>query len=212
MYRRFFALFSFALLMTTCLFAQKKTVLATMYPKNKTAIVTLKDGRKVNTPNANVFLKNASLLYFQGSTVKEANMDVISKVDIEDRSFINVENQLAYFVDSIKGNSLYCVEIIDMDAFERSLKNNVNYTFIDLSSDRLDSFTNNMNTEENFVYPVIHQYWFLLDGKLVQAHDRELWRVLNKQRYRMMKTAISDPLFSWTDKDSLMKLLNMISR
>ena len=169
MYRRFFALFSFALLMTTCLFAQKKTVLATMYPKNKTAIVTLKDGRKVNTPNANVFLKNASLLYFQGSTVKEANMDVISKVDIEDRS-------------------------------------------IDLSSDRLDSFTNNMNTEEDFVYPVIHQYWFLLDGKLVQAHDRELWRVLNKQRYRMMKTAISDPLFSWTDKDSLMKLLNMISR
>ncbi len=210
-YKRFFILWV-TLMMVASVWSQKKTLIATMYPKNKTAAVTLNDGRKINAPNANIFLKNASLIYFQGSKVKQAKMDIISKVDIENRSFVNVENQLAYFVDSIKGNSLYCVEIIDMDAFERKLRNNVNYTFIDLSTEKIDAFTNDLNTEEDFVFPVIHKYWFLLDGKMVEAHDRELWRVLDKKRYRMMKVAISDPMFSWIDKDSLMKLLELISR
>lgn len=190
---------------------QKKTIVPTMFQKNSTAMVYMKDGRTIKTPNANIFLKDASLLYYQGTKAKQARMDLISRVDIEEKVFINIENRLAYFVDSIKGNSLYCIETIDLDAFDRNLRNNVNYTFIDLNSDHLDSFTNDMNTEEDFVYPVVSEYYFMLDGKIVKAHDRELYRVLKKERYRLMKTAISDPNFSWTSKESLMKMLDLIS-
>lgn len=193
-------------------FAQKKTLLATMYHKNKTASVTLKDGRVIKTPNANVFLKNGALIYFQGNTVKEANMDIILGVEFDDKNFINIENRLAYFVDSIKGNALYCVEIIDMDAFERNLKNNVNYTFIDLQSDHLDTFTNDLNTEEDFVFPVNREFFFRLDGKYVQADYRELYRVLNKERFRILKTITNVPDFDWLEPECLMRLLGLISK
>ncbi len=190
---------------------QKKTIVPTMFQKNSTAMVHMKDGRTIKTPNANIFLKDASLLYYQGTKAKQARMDLISRVDIEEKVFINIENRLAYFVDSIKGNSLYCIETIDLDAFDRNLRNNVNYTHIDFNTDHLDSFTNDMNTEEDYVYPVVSEYYFMLDGKIVKAHDRELYRVLKKERYRLMKTAMSDPNFSWTSKESLMKMLDLIS-
>ncbi len=193
-------------------YGQKKTLLATMYHKNKTATVTLTDGRVIKAPDANVFLKNGALLYFQGNTVKEANMDIILGVEFDDKRFINIENRLAYFVDSIKGNSLYCVEIIDMDAFERNLKNNVNYTFIDLQSDHLDTFTNDLNTEEDYVFPVNREFFYLLDGKFVQADARELYRVLNKERYRILKTITNVPDFDWLKPECLMRLLGLISK
>lgn len=201
--------------LVSCLHAQetqKKTLMATMFKQNKTATVTLTDGRKIKASNSNVFLKNASLLYFQGGQAKEARMDIIASVEFDERSFVNIENRLAYFVDSINGNSLYCVDRIDMDAFERALKNNVNYTFIDITTERMESFTNNLNTEDDFVFPLYSTYYFLLDGKMVRAHDRDLYRALNKERYRMMKTAISDPAFSWTEPKSLMRLLELISK
>ena len=201
-----------AAFLATCLHAQKKTLLATAFQQNKTATVTLNDGRKVKAPNSNIFLKNASLLYFQGGQAKEARMDIIASVEFDDRKYVNIENQLAFFVDSVKGNCLYCVELIDMDAFERALKNNVNYTFIDISTERMESFTNNLNTEDDFVYPLVSTYYFILDGKIIKAHDRDLYRALNKERYRMMKTALSDPAFNWTDRTCLMRLLELISK
>ena len=201
-----------AMMMCMGLCAQKKTLIATMYHKNQTATVTLKSGKTVKAPNANVFLKNASLLYFQGNEVKEARMDIIDRVDFEQRSFINIENQLAYFVDSINGNSLYCVEIIDMDAFERTLKNNVNYTFIDLASDRLDTYTNDLNTEEDFVFPVVKHFYFKINDKMVDASLRDLNRVLDKQRYRLARVAASAPDFSWADAKCVKTVLEAISK
>ena len=89
----------------------------TMFKQNKPATITLNDGRTVKSPQSNVFLKNAALLYLQGTEIKEARMDIIARVDFDERKFVNINNKLAYFVDSVKGNSLYCVELIDMDAY-----------------------------------------------------------------------------------------------
>lgn len=201
-----------AMVSVASLFAQKKTDLATMFEHNQTAVVTLNDGRTVKAPNSNVFLKNASLLYFQGNTAKEANMDIISKVDFKDKHFISIDKKLAYFVDSVKGNNLYCVELIDMDAYERNLRNNVNYSHIEFSSsDQLNAYTNDMNTDEDYVYPVIKEFYFSLNGKIIRAHDRDLWVELNKKQYRMLKTIIDTPDFNWADTECLMKLLKMIS-
>jgi len=209
---RFVAVFA-ALLTVAPLSAQKKTELATMFRQNQTATVTLSDGRTIKAPNANVFLKNGALLYFQGSAAKEARMDIISKVEFKGKHFINIDNQLACLVDTVRGNSLYCVELIDMDAYERNLRNNVNFSHIEFSSsDQLNAYTNDMNTEEDHVYPLYRQYYFMLDGKIVKAHDRDLWVTLDKQQYRMLKTMINTPDFDWTDSACLMKLLYLISK
>lgn len=200
-----------ALLLTGSIYAQKKQELPTKYTQNKKAVVTLTDGRQVTAPNSNIFMKDASLLYFQGNEAKSANMNIVACVEFDDKKYINIENQLAYFVDSIKGNSLYCVELIDLKAWKQNLINNRNFTHIDLSSERLETYADNFVEHEDKMFPVVKVYYFYLDGKFVLAHDRDLWVVLNKERHRLMKTAMSDPNFSWSDPASLMKLLKMIS-
>ena len=201
-------------IMTVGLSAQNKdqTIVPTMFKQNKTSIVTLKSGRTVKTPNSNVFLKNGALIYFQGTKAKEARMDIIASVDFDDRKFININDQLAYFVDSIKENRLYCIELIDMDAYERNLRNNVNITNIDFNGELLQSSNNNLNTEEDQVYPIIHQYYYLLDGKFIKAHDRDLGYHLDKERKRHLRTMVEDPTFNWTEPESLMKLLKLITK
>ena len=182
-----FLVFLCAVIMTVGLSAQNKdqTSVPTMFKENKTSMVTLKTGRTVKTPNSNVFLKNGALL---------------------------INDQLAYFVDSIKDNRLYCIELIDMDAYERNLRNNVNITNIDFNGEMLQSSNNNLNTEEDIVYPIIHQYYYLLDGKLVKAHDRDLSYHLDKERKRHLRTMVEDPTFNWTEPESLMKLLKLITK
>lgn len=199
-------------MMAIGLIAQDKTTVPTLFKENKTSVVTLKSGRTVKTPNSNVFLKNGALLYFEGTKAKEARMDIIASVDFGDRKFININDQLAYYVDSVKENRLYCVELIDIDAFERNLKNNVNITNIDFNSELLQTSTNNLNTEDDNIYPIIHQYYFLLDGKIVKAHDRDLSYHLDKERKRHLRTMVEDPAFNWTEPESLMKLLRLITR
>ena len=201
-----------ASVMALCATAQKRTTMLTMFKQNKPATITLNDGRTVKSPQSNVFLKNAALLYLQGTEIKEARMDIIARVDFDERKFVNINNKLAYFVDSVKGNSLYCVELIDMDAYQRNLKNNVNITNIDFSSEVMATSVNDTNAEEDFLLPVFKHFYFLLDGKIIEAHDRDLWQALDKERYRLFKTAISDPKFSWSDVDSLMNILRLISK
>ena len=211
MMKRFSVLFMAGLL-ALCASAQKRTTMLTMFKQNKPATITLNDGRIVKSPHSNVFLKNAALLYLQGTDIKEARMDIISSVDFGERKFINIDNRLAYFVDSVRGNSLYCIELIDMDSYKRNLKNNVNITHIDLSSDHIDAFTNDTNEDNDFLLPVFKHFYYLLDGKIIEAHDRDLWQALDKERYRLFKTAISAPDFSWSDPESLMNILRLISK
>ena len=202
---------SMLLLMTGVAYAQKLTVRSTMFLQNKPATVALTDGRTLKVSNANVFLKNAALLYFQGEQAKEARMDNVLGVQFDDRSFINIDNRLAYFVDSIKGNGLYCVETIDIDDYERNLKNNVNFTHIDLSHDHLDTATTGFENAEEVPYPVNRQFYYRLDGKFVLADPRELNHTLSKKRSRIMRTITNVPDFNWSDTECLMRLLGLIS-
>lgn len=200
-----------AWMMSLGLTAQKKQDLPTRYATNRQATITLTDGRQVKYANSNIFMKNASFLYFKGQEAREARMDVIASVEFEDRVYVNIDNQLAFFVDSVGGNSLYCVELIDLESYRKSIVNNRTFTHVSLGSEFLETAADLNGEEGDIPYPIISKYYFLLDGKFVRAHDRDLRMALGKEQQRLMKTAISDPSFSWTDSAALLRLLRMIS-
>ena len=145
----------------------------------------------------------------------EANMDNILAVDFEgDRSFVNIENKLAYFVDSYKNNALYCIELFDQEAYERNLKNNVNISNLDLSSinnDIISTTTIDLNNAEDYKLPVFRHFYMKLDGNYVKVHERTLLRMLPKQKRTMMKRIMAMPGFSWQNEESLMQLLKVIT-
>jgi hypothetical protein len=73
-----------------------------------------------------VFLKNGSLVYLNGEYTMEANMETIAAVEFDDRKFININNQLAYMVDSVGSNILYRIDLLDLNAYNQNIRNNIN--------------------------------------------------------------------------------------
>jgi len=213
----------FALMMTVVSMAQERRVSATMYGEFKPSVITFTDGHKSSQPLTNVFLKNSSLLYFKGDNVMEATMDNILAVDFDDRHFVTIDKKLAYRVAQVKENELYCVELFDQETYERNIRNNINFSNIDFLNMNPSSFQNasvdivgstttvDMNNEEDFKLPVFRHFYMRLNDNWVKVHERDLGRVLPKEKKTMMKRIMAQPNFSWQREESLKQLLEAIS-
>lgn len=191
-------------------FAQGKTYGLTVYEGYKPAVITLADGRTVNQPLANIFLKNSSLLYLNraGATM-EANMDNIVSVKFEDRLYVKIDTLLAYQVDTVGHDALYCATVIDMVAYRQNLKNNQMLTDISFG-DQLSTTSIDLNEESDHMFPLINIYVYRLGGKFVRCHERTLGNMLGKEKKRIMRQYVTLSDFSWTDKESLLKLLKSL--
>jgi hypothetical protein len=103
--------------------------------------------------------------------------------------------------------------VIDVDAYNRLLRNNVNITNLDftMSGDHLAYTTLDTTSEDDFLMPLINHFYYELDGKIIRVHERDIWRRLPKEKRRIYKTIVGKDDFSWTRVESLMELLKYIS-
>lgn len=192
-------------------YSQVTTTKLTVYKDFKPSEITLKDGRSIHQGLTNIFLKNSSLLYMQGTQAMEANMDNIVSVKFDDRLYVKVDTVLAYYVDSIGGDALYCATIIDMPSYQRHVRNNVMITSFGGGGGGITPATIDMNTDEDFKFPLIDLFYYRINGKFVRCHERDLQHFLNnKEKKRIIRTFCLMDDFSWTDKSSLVKLLRAL--
>lgn len=203
------SLFIIIMLVAQSLCAQIRTTKLTAYKQFKPSTITLKDGRQLNQPLTNIFLKNSSLLYMRGSDSMEANMDNIISVKFDDRLYIKIDSLLCYQVDTIGNDALFRATVIDLPAYHQQMRNNQVITNIDYG-DQIATSTIDISTEDDFKFPLIDIFYFRYKGEFVRTHERNLGRILSKEKMRMMKTIMSLPEFSWTDEESLLKLLRAI--
>ena len=196
--------------MAVCHAQDATTTSLTAYQSFKPAIIYMSSGKTIRNMFTNVFLKNAALLYKQGDKTMEANMETILGVDFDDRKYININGQLAAVLDTVGQNVLYAITLIDVDAYNQMLRNNVNITNLSLS-DQMSYSTIDLTPQEGQELPVINIFYYLYKGKLVRVHEREISRLLSKEQKRRYKTIMSLPDFKWTDRESLVKMLKAIS-
>ena len=188
--------------------AQNTLSRLTVFSEFRPAIAHLADGKTVNLPQANIFLKNSSLLYMQGNTAMEAIMNTINRVEFEDRTYYRLDTILAYRVESVDNNVLYCAQTLDLVAFQQQRRNNVNISNLDLG-EIIGVTTVDIGDVTEF--PIKSEFFFLLDGKLVKVHERTLKLVLNKEQRRLMASVMNMQGFSWTDPKSLTTLLKTLT-
>jgi len=195
--------------------AQEVTPQLTVFPEFRPATVYMADGKKMEIPMANIFLKNSSLLYLSGELTKEANIKNILRVDFKDRSYIRIDSVLAYQIDTVGSNALYCAKVLDLKAYKQMLRNNSNITNLDLndlSSMNMFQFsTIDLQDTKDIHFPVIPLYYYRLNNKFVLVHERHLKRALDKENRRRMESVMNLPGFSWTDEKSLLKILEVIN-
>jgi hypothetical protein len=193
--------------------AQKRTTQATLYKQFKPSVITLKTGRTINQPLTNVFLKNGSLVYLNGELTMEANMETIAAVEFDDRKYINIDNQLAYMVDSVGSNILYRIDLLDIVAYNQNIRNNINISNMGFESGAITTTSMDLNNEDDYKLPVFSHFYFFYNGEFVKVHEREVSRVLPKDKdvKRKYRTIIGMDNFSWTNDKSLMQLLEAIT-
>ena len=200
------------LLLTTGILAataQTTTTSLTAYQSFQPATIHLVDGRKLKVDHANIFLKNSGLLYISGHDTKEANLKTMAKVEFKDRTYYRIDSVLAYQVDTVNHQELYCAPRIDVVAWRGLLINNRQLNNIDLGEMVTYSATELVD-KQDIHFPLINLYYLKIDGKYVFAHERNLKRVLDKEKRRLMTSVMSEPGFSWTSEASLLKLLKYI--
>ncbi|MBO6018102.1 MAG: hypothetical protein J6P41_01755 [Prevotella sp.] len=190
---------------------QATTKKLTVYNEFKPSIIQLKDGRLVKQNLTNIFLKNSSLLYLQGTNTMEANMDNIVSVKFDDKLYVKIDTVLAYLVDSIGHDALYCATVIDVDAYQTQLRNNNTISNISWGAGGALSTTSmNLNTDDDYLFPLVDLFFYRINGQFVKCHERNLQYALNKEKKRIVRTFVTMDDFSWTDKDSLKKLLKAL--
>lgn len=193
--------------------AQDEVSDLTLMREFQPATVTLTNGKKTKVTFANIFLKNASLLYKNGDKTMEANMTPVASVDMGNRHFLKINEKLGecLFTDSVSGNSLYCISLIDLDAYKRQLQNATVITNLSLDENMGVTTAELLPTDERML-PLVRFYHLQLDGKFVEVHERPLKRVLSKEQRQRMYSQMARPEFSWTNPESLKDLLVAISR
>ena len=193
--------------------AQQRTTQATLYKQFKPSVITLKTGRTINQSHTNVFMKNGSLVYLNGEYTMEANMETIAAVEFDDRKFINIKNQLAYMVDSVGSNILYRIDLLDLNAYNQNLRNNINISNMGFESGAITTTSMDLNSEDDYKLPIFSHYYFFYNGEFVKVHERDISRVLPKDKdlKRKYRTIIGMDDFSWNSDNSLMKLLKAIT-
>ena len=194
--------------------AQEVTPKLTVFPEFRPATAYLADGKKLDIPMANIFLKNSSLLYLSGDLTKEADTKNLLRVDFKDRSYIRIDSVLAYQVDTVRSNALYCAKVLDIKAYKQLIINNSNITNLDIndimSNNMLQYTTVDIGDAQDIHFPVIPLYYYKINNKYVFVHERHLKRFFDKENRRRMESVMNLPGFSWTDESFLLKILEVI--
>ena len=187
--------------------AQQVTTALTAWPEFRPATVYLTDGKKLDIPLANIFLKNSSLLYVSGQDTKEANTKTLQRVEFKDRTYYRIDTLLAYPVDSVGDNVLFCAKVLDLKAYKQLISNSSTITTIDVAT--TISYAK-VDVYDDIRFPVVPIYYFKIGEQFFLVHERHLKRTLSKENRRMMNSAMNLPGVSWTDEKSLIKLLGML--
>lgn len=179
----------------------------TVYEKYQRADVILTSGDTLKLRAANVFLKNGRLIYKRGMTNMEADMDNIVSVDFPDRTYLKIDTALAYVVDTVGEKQLLCTALIDIDAYKTILENSREITNLELS--QYVNVTSN-EISDDVPYPVIHVYYYMIDGEIIKVHERNIFNRVSKDKRRAIKTIIQSPDFSWKNEAKLMEILKLM--
>jgi hypothetical protein len=140
-------------------------------------------------------------------------METIAAVEFDDRKYVNINNQLAYMVDSVGSNKLYRIDLFDLNAYNQQIRNNINISNLGFENGGISTTTTDLNTEDDYKFPIFSHYYYYYNGEVIKVHEREISNHLpkDKELKRKYRTIIGLDSFRWTDEASLIKLLQAIS-
>lgn len=181
----------------------------TLYETFQPAKIILSSGKVIFQKQANIFLKDASLLFKNGNQNMRANMTQIQEVEFADDRYVCIESMLAAVVDTVNGNKILRTTTIDLEAFRKMAINDRVVSSLSLGGDQVSMSSISLTDESDMEYPLINSYYFEVDGNVFKAHERVVYRRLPKNKRDRLQFYMDMPDFDWGDRTSLRQVLKL---
>lgn len=160
---------------------------------------------------ANIFLKDASLIYRKDSTVMRADLSNVLRVDFDSVSYQRVEDRLGRVLAEKGGNSLVVVTTIDLDYLNADARRGDNLPYFELPDFNIFLEVNaDSHYDAHRGYPLKDTYYFITKGDPVPASEKAFKRHVRPERLNDFKELMKDRFWSWKDARSLKVLLDYL--
>lgn len=183
------------------------------FPQFRKAKVIQPFGKFVEV-EANVFLKDASLCFLAGDTIKKAYLDKVIAVKFDSVEYRTINKTMLGEVIATKNyNYLLRVRTIDMERFTKETDGSENGAFFEfdgigrMSNTFIDLNSDNYRKEG---YPLKDKYYFIVKGRAVVASESHIRREVSHRSLDKFKAMMNDRWWSWRDEESLIMLLDLL--
>ena len=193
--------------------AQNVSNRVTAYPDFKSAIVLLANGNALKVGKKDL-ATDPSLLMLRAYALARNNAlgdhlfdgDAVKSLRLRVRYGVGVVNTVHCLCQK---HAVGSDTVVDMEAYNMQMANKRQITNLEISSQV--SMTALVSPDDEQEYPLNDYYYFKYNGKFVKAMELYVLRSVPKAKRRLFWAIVREPGFSWTNKDSLMRLLQTIS-
>lgn len=159
---------------------------------------------------ANIFLKDASLLYKNDTTVMKANLFGVISVDFGDALYRKTGNRMGKVIEQKGEVFLTVVTTIDTDRMREDARSGRNSTFLDLPEFNLfiDTNADYWAEGEGSSWPLKDEYFFVVKGEAIPAAEKIVKKSIRADKRNDFKELMKNRKWSWKDANSLKVLVD----
>lgn len=159
---------------------------------------------------ANIFLKDASLLYKNDTTVMKANLFGVISVDFGDALYRKTGDRMGKVIEQKGEVFLTVVTTIDTGRMREDARSGRNSTFLDLPEFNLfiDTNADYWAEGEGSSWPLKDEYFFVVKGEAIPAAEKIVKKSIRTDKRNDFKELMKNRKWSWKDANSLKVLVN----
>lgn len=181
-----------------------------VFPEFREAKVLQTFGRSVKA-NVNIYLKDATLFFTEGETMKRAFTQNILGVEFDSVKYMKVDSVMGEVLASDHYNHLVRVTTIDMERYKEETQGGINLPFFEIGGNTTTGFfeIDGQNYDEKG-YPLKERYYFLVKGEVVPANETKFRKHVRPAMMLAFKNLMNERFWSWNDPESLKQLLKYL--
>lgn len=159
---------------------------------------------------ANIFLKDASLLYKNDTTVMKANLFGVISVDFGDALYRKTGDRMGKVIEQKGEVFLTVVTTIDTDRMREDARRGRNSTFLDLPEFNLfiDTNADYWAEGEGSSWPLKDEYFFVVKGEAIPTAEKIVKKSIRADKRNDFKELMKNRKWSWKDANSLKVLVD----
>lgn len=183
-----------------------------VYPEFQDAKVRQSFGRFAKA-KANIYLKDASLVYMEGDKIMKAYTKGIFGVIFNDTTeYVKVDSAMARVVAKQGSNSLLCRTTVNMARYREEESGSTGMDFFEMPDNNVFMEMNEDRRDGDLGLPLQDHYFFKSKGFIFPANESAFKKSMDQGQRQAFEVLMTNRFWSWKDPESLKMLLDFLPK